>query len=592
MKRFIKFKKKIEKFLSSPFRQYFFFFLSVLIIVIIKCLQFPILTVNAEMFGENGTNFFFHAYENNLLSNLFIPDAGYLPWTQRFITLFLVKGLHIIQFYPYVSQAIAILFISVTSSLINFDVFKKLSSSVFARFIIGIAIGLISDFELNVYMNFIYYGGLLLFFGIIINKEKLSKAFLFLISIISGIVILSKGQLVAFLPLYFFLALWHFKKKQYKSLSYFLVGLAAGVLQLATMSSNTSSDSSPKLFLLPYYFIKAVYYLILTYKHVFFGFVTKEGMTIFSIALLFILFIFAIKTLLEKKEKYTLYVFLAGNFIAFCALFITIVLYSQSNPNVKQIANTVTSASNVAAATEKVTNQVYNNAQKTQNIFEVKHHANARGLFVSNVLIFLVGIFVLLNLFPKNRDKILFVLIIFFTSGAFGQVKVEEMYMQKSQSYSQWQAYYPLLKNKQYCIPINNFNFLMKKNCDYLFSTNQENFFTPVAKTKEKNISLLKLTSLAKNWEIQAVLIINKPTQLTKDITYTLFAYNEDGEEVGKAKQLIPSNYDYVYFLFDKPVSSVEKITFKTKDGKDIMVSPNIIIYGIYKSGTYQRVDY
>jgi hypothetical protein len=590
MKYFNNLKKKTEKIFSSPHRQFFLFFLSVVIIAIAKCFQFPILTVNAEMFGENGTNFFFHAFEDPLLTNLFIPDAGYLPWTQRFITLILVKGFHIIQFYPYVSQAIAILFIAVTSSLINFDIFKKLSSSTLARFIIGIAIGLISDFELNVYMNFIYYGGLLLFFGIIINKEKLSKVVLFFTSVVTAIILLSKGQFMAFVPIYFLLAFWHGRKKEYKSFIYFLSAIGAGLLQFSVMSSNTPDGYGPKLFLFPYYIVKSIYYLVLTYKHVFFGYVLKDGMMLISIGILFMLFIFALKTLISKKDKYTLYVFLAGNLIALCSLFITIVLYSQTNPNVQKIAAVVTTASTITSATEKVTSEVYENAQNTKNIFEVKHHANARGLFISNVLIFLVGIFVLLTLFSKKRDKIFFLLIIFFTSGAFGQVKVEEMYMQKSQSYSLWSTYYPLLQNERYCIPVNNYPFLIKKNCDYLLLKKENGSFVPTL--KEPSILLSKFSPLAVNWEIQAVMFVNKPTQFTDTSVRTLLAYDNNEEIIGKAKQLGPTNYEYVYFLFDKPVSSVEKLAFKTLEGKDVIVSPNIIVFGTYTNGPHRKVEY
>jgi hypothetical protein len=590
MKYFNKFARKAETFFSSHRRQFFFFFLSVVIIVIAKCIQFPILTTNAEMFGENATNFFFHAFEHSLFTNLFIPDAGYLPWTQRFITLILVKGFNIIQFYPYVSQAIAILFIACVASLINFDIFKKLSSSVVVRFIIGIAIGLISDFELNVYMNFIYYGGLLLFFGVIINKEKLSKLFLFLISLITAFILLSKGQFMAFMPIYFLLAFWHFRKKEYKSFFYFLSAIGAGLLQLSVMSTNAPDDYGPKLFLFPYYIIKSFYYLILTYQHVFFGYILKDGMMLISISILFFLFIIALKTLIAKKDKYTLYVFFAGNFIALCSLFITIVLYSQTNPNVQKIAAVVTTASTITSATEKATSEVYANAQNTKNIFEVKHHANARGLFISNLLIFLVGAFVLLKMFSKKRNGIIFLSIIFLTSGAFGQIKVEEMYMQKSQSYSQWNLYYPLLQNDNYCIPVNNYPFLLKKNCDYLLSKKQLDSSPPIF--KETRFSLSRFSPLAKNWEIQAVMFVNKPAQLTDTSVYTLLAYDNNEEIIGTAKQLSPITDEYIYFLFDKPVSSVEKLAFKTSDNKEIIVDPNIIVFGTYKNAPSVKVEY
>lgn len=585
---FITVKNRIEN--SSRYTQLFFFFLSIVIILIAKCIQFPILTIHAEMFGENGSNFFLHAFQDSFTKNLFITDAGYLPLTQRFITLFLVKGLHIIYFYPFVSQWIAMLFIAVTSSLINFDIFKKLSPSVFIRFIVGISIALISDFELNAYMNFIYYGGIILFLGIIIDKEKLSKPLLFLASIFTALIIMSKGQFVSFIPIYFLLVIWYFRKKLYNSFIYFSTALVAGVIQFSIISSNVpKGDSAPKLFLLPYYLIKSVYYLVLTYRHVFFGYVTKEPVNIFSIGLLIIFFTFAIKTLISKKDKYTLYVFLAGNFIAVCSLFLTILLYSQTNPVVKNLTTTLTHTSNVVTATTKATNEVYDNSQNTKNIFDVKHHANARGLFVSNILIFFVGIFVLLKMFPKERDQIFFLLLIVFTSGAFGQLQAEQMYMEKSTSYSQWEIYYRLLQNKQYCIPVNNYPFLLNKNCNYLLSRKDANSPTPAK--QEVNILLASFTSLAKDWNIQAVVLRNKSKQF-KTVPYTLFAYGANDELIGEAKLLSPNDYEYLYYLFDKPVSGVKSLSFESSEGKSVIVFPDITVFGTYKNGSYPTIEY
>lgn len=543
------------------------------------------------MFGENATNFFYHAFESNLLTNIYATDAGYLPWTQRILAVMLVKVFNIIELYPFVSQGIAILLIAVFSSLVNFSVFKKLNPSALIRFIIGIALGLISDFELNVFINFIYYGALFLLFAIIINKEKLSRPLLIIVSLGAALIMLSKGQFISFVPLFMLMAFIHFRKRQNKSLFFYLSVIIAGILQLIVMMSNAPENSSSlNILLLPYYGIKTVYYLVLTYRHVFFGFITKESINLISIGILTVLFTIGIKNLIYKKDTFTLSVFLAGNFIAVCSLFLTIVLYSQSNPNVTNIAKTVNNAPSVIAATGQITNQVYDNAQRTKNIFDVKHHANARALFISNSLIFLVGIFVLLKIFPKQRDRLIFLFIIFITSGAFGQIQVEQMYMNKSYSYSQWRTYYPLLFSDHYCIPVNNYPFLLKKNCDYLLMSKQE--LQLASPARAQSIVLSHITPLSKNWEIHAVVLINKPNHLPDNIEVTLSAYDSKEKVVGTAKQLVPSDYEYVYYLFDKPISSAEKLIWRTTEGKEVSVSQSILVYGKDKKDAGIKFEY
>src|SRR5260221_12059054 len=103
----------------------YLFLLSIIILFILKCIQFPSLTYHAEMFAENGTNYFIHAYKDNLLTNLVTTDAGYLPLAQRLIAVILVKGFHIVAWYPFFSQIIAIIFIVFTSSLIVLNTFNK-----------------------------------------------------------------------------------------------------------------------------------------------------------------------------------------------------------------------------------------------------------------------------------------------------------------------------------------------------------------------------------------------------------------------------------------------------------------------------------
>ena len=65
-------------------------------------------------------------------------------------------------------------------------------------------------------------------------------------------------------------------------------------------------------------------------------------------------------------------------------------------------------------------------------------------------------------------------------------------------------------------------------------SKKQVDVIEPLAKTAA--ISLPTITPLAKDWEIQAVLLINKPSQLVDTASYNLVAYDNNEEIIGKAK--------------------------------------------------------
>src|SRR5436190_2047675 len=101
----------------SRYSAWYFFFLAWLINIVIKCIQFPSLTVRPEVFAESGTNFFVNANYHPLWSNITATDAGYLPWTQRIIAVVAIKLFHAVSLYPYTTQWTAILFITFFCSL-------------------------------------------------------------------------------------------------------------------------------------------------------------------------------------------------------------------------------------------------------------------------------------------------------------------------------------------------------------------------------------------------------------------------------------------------------------------------------------------
>jgi len=175
-------------------------------------------------------------------------------------------------------------------------------------------------------------------------------------------------------------------------------------------------------------------------------------------------------------------------------------------------------------------------------------------------------------------------------SGSFGQLRVEENYPTNNLSYSQWETYYPLLYNKQFCIPVNHYPFLLHQNCNYLLYRNPENIIShnkPVT-----HISLSHITPYAKDWRVIAVVLINNPNQFISTAPSILYAYDSTGKIIGIAKQLVPGNYAFIYYLFDKEIVSPEELMLKSKTGKNLKITPDIVVFGTSVKGSHQGIMY
>ena len=557
----------------------FLFFLAFAVNILIKYILFPSLTIKPEVFAESGTNFFINGYYNNIWTNIITVDAGYLPWMQRIIAVFATKVIQDISFYPYITQWSAIFFISLFSSIIVLPVFRRLIPFDSVRFLLAIGISMISDYELNSFINFVYFGSIFTFLMIFVNKEEMKTIYVLLLALLTGIIFCSKGVFVVFIPVYFLLFLFYLAKKEYRSVMYYSVSIFFGAIQILTMISHTTSSQSQShgLFTLVLYVLKTFYYLLLTYRHVLIGtFTTDKGYLLGMIFVVIILF-FGIKKIWNKKNNYLLTFILIGNILAFGSLFLTVVLV-RSNTSVftSPTSRSLSAQKSVSLPNSKTQNQQFT-LQIDKSVFFVKHFANLRNMFVSNVIIFLAAVVIILTLFDKKSHQLLVLGIIIYSSGAFGQFSVEEPYRQQLQSFSQWQTYVALLKRPNYCIPLNHYPFIISKNCNYLFPLDPEKYI-PSSKTVNQ-INLIKIDSKAKDWKIESVVIVNNNKQFT-DKNTMLYAYDENGEILTKTKQLTPSDYNYVYFLFDIPRSGVSRLIWKDSNNKTIMVSPNILVFG------------
>ena len=99
----------------------YYFIFSILLIIILKCVEYPSQTYHAEIWAETGNNFLQNAVGKNVWQNIWTPDAGYLPWFQRSIAVFVVQGLHLIKEYALAVQLVSVFFIALFSICSTFS---------------------------------------------------------------------------------------------------------------------------------------------------------------------------------------------------------------------------------------------------------------------------------------------------------------------------------------------------------------------------------------------------------------------------------------------------------------------------------------
>lgn len=539
------------------------FLFSCLIIALFKFWQLPSLTYNAEVFAESGTNFFINAYEGTIFQNLLILDAGYLPLLQRIVAVFAVK-MFPIALYPFVTQFVAICFIAIMASIINIREFRKICPSDFIRFALGLSIAFISDYELNTLINFSYYGVVLLFLGIFLDKQKMSTTIYSILVAASSLVILSKGHFVIFIPIFLFLAFRSMKMKMKRTALFYYILLAASFIQLVSIYINTSFSQSQNSVNLLYLVGKTIYYFLLTHWHVFFGYVEKGAASYPAMFFVLILLGMGLKKAIIKKNYATINFFLVANFIAICSLFLTVAGLSNKTAPI---------TSNVDAVVGAVSRDSLALPEQKPNIFYDKHLANLRSLFFSNLLVFLAGSIVIVGIFPRKSEKFIILAFFFLSSGAFAQIKAEEPYPVKDLSYSQWGLYSDQLNAKSFCIPINHYPFILKRNCTYLYPHEGSTLFQN--KQLGGKIILNSLDSSSYLWKVKAVIVIDEDG---KD--YKSLSASRDGVVVSKAKLLVPSTYKYKYFIFEKEASGIESLEALDVNGNIVKSKIDVVIMG------------
>ncbi len=221
---------------------------SVLILFFLLFFNFPSLGYEAEFYAETGKNFFYHAKFTSFPESLAIPEAGYLPLTQRLISFLIVQTFGILYWAPLAFQMSALLGYSILVSFINLNGFRKLIPSDSVRYLTGFLLGLYPNWEMFTFINFIYFGYIFLLLVLFLDVSRKSNFVVFLFACIGFLLVASKALLLAIAPAAGILSLYHLYTKKFKNFlvasSVTLGALLQSVFSYLTLKNNSTVEFS------------------------------------------------------------------------------------------------------------------------------------------------------------------------------------------------------------------------------------------------------------------------------------------------------------------------------------------------------------
>ncbi|TGL56474.1 hypothetical protein EHQ58_17810 [Leptospira ognonensis] len=411
---------------------------SVLILFFLLFFNFPSLGYEAEFYAETGNNFFYHAKFTSFLESLSIPEAGYLPLTQRLVSFLIVQTFDILSWSPLAFQICALLGFSLLVSFINLNGFRKLIPSDSVRYLTGFLLGLYPNWEMFTFINFIYFGYIYLLLVLFLDVSRKSNFVVLLFAFIGFLLVASKALLLAIAPAAGILSLYHFYTKKYKNLlvasSVTLGALLQSAFSYMTLQrsnkveSTLAAKSLEHILSLGYEMLVDSWIQFMIPKS-FGSFIYEDFRIIIITALLFSLMI------LFMRRSYQPIFFILT---LLSATFIGNLLFLQF----------------VGEDYFPLHNQYLSNGLPFHRWYFIPH--------LSAILLFTLLIF-------KIKYRVLrFFLFAFFVINLPTLPKFAEMtppYDDKVNSNSQWVTTLPLLKSDSFCIPINPEPWYISRYC-------------------------------------------------------------------------------------------------------------------------------
>lgn len=208
------------------------FLLCSFLIFFVMNFYYPLFGFRGEGFGETATDFYKNAHEKDFFSNLFTLESGnYLSIFQRIVAYFVVGILKLKKSAMVVLQIFALLFISVSSSLICLPRFRKYIESHFAVMLsIMLAVG-IMPFVSSWYMSIGYFGILWILYFWFCELEDMTTFKYICVCLIAAMFCLSKMLYVVIIPICILLFLIHMKDTNKRRPIYMIVLIVSCFLE-------------------------------------------------------------------------------------------------------------------------------------------------------------------------------------------------------------------------------------------------------------------------------------------------------------------------------------------------------------------------
>ena len=512
-----------------------YFYLSFIIVFTCIFFKLPTLSYQAEMWAEAGTNYMYTALYEDVLTNLNTSDFGYLPLQPRLISMLLVKVFGVEQYFPVFSQIIALLFIAFYVSFINLTIFKRIIPGNFIRFILSISIGLFPDYEIFTFLNFSYFGFLICFLLLFIEKDKISNRFYVFLLIITVLLLCSKATFIIFFPLYGLFFLYYFYHKNRKEYIFYAILLLAIGIQTAFLMMHKSESGIPHMEPLPFgtvinktfFSAWSVFMTVLVREN--YPIISWPGVNLTLFLIMSALVLLHLRRLYLKGNNTTVLIFFISSiYIIFAGAFLNINAFTVFYPNQIFVADW----------------SVYMPIAKNRTTF-------------LPLAAFLLGftVIVINSVSSKILAQILALILILFIANNFSISYFSDAADNYINGNSDWKTYRKLLKDPDYYIPINPENWAMKRNVSVIENTNSN------------------LPDLAGK-PLRAIRVLKVPAMLTT----TVIAYDSTSKNLVKPERIDSGKGLWLYFYFHEKIQA-GAIHYYDSNKKELQLGEKQVIF-------------
>ncbi|MGG7147366.1 hypothetical protein ACQPVA_11230 [Clostridium butyricum] len=537
------------------------FILTAICIFCILNIKIPILSFNCEPYAEIVTNFYINGTTKDILNNVFITDAGYLPLFQRIISLIIIKVLRLSPSHTiYLMQNFAIIAISLISSMFTLKYYEKYGDILF-RFSISIIIGscaLVNYYDSHSFINFSYYGIVFIILISLLDLNNIEKKKYILVIVLTALLSISKSHYVVLLPIVVFVLIWKRGRISNRYKLFLLDIFLANVIQLVYTYRNLNMWVKPNTNSISISIIdiinNTVHQVVQQLINIFYpnianiNNIIEMNLTFLVILVVFILITLCLCIKFKKKES---------------AVLISLMLMIFGTTMFNVVTN-IWGGANWA-------NQY--GAILTRHAFFIEISI----LFIIVLILYFIKL--LLNSKYTIKDnkttKVIYsflALIIMVRYVTFDNSSIETT----SMSFSDWKVYSKFYNEDSYLIPINPVGWVINKNCEvYLISREQVINNKPIDQMITDNVNQVHELNIGSSKKIKYLYTKRiRPYNQNKII---LKGYDENNNEILDATQL--NDMDRMYIGFKANIDKeIKTIKFFNEDMSEAYVLPEIII--------------